>query len=122
MKTENSNMIQIDGARLKKAIDKRGVTIYEASIALEHSKNFLSNIIRSGRIHRSTVTSLASVYGINLAEYALIEEKPAEAKTDELAELEEIIAKGVLRALEEFKEEHGPEAIVKAMEKWRTER
>lgn len=122
MRQTNTNMVAIDGERLKKAIEKRGTNIYEAGVAIDRSRSYIGSVIRTGRIHKAAIRDLSETFGIKLAEYAIIEKtEPAETK-DELGELEEIIARGVLKALEEFKEEHGPEAIVKAMEKWRTER
>lgn len=119
----NKTMKQIDGARLRKAILRRDLTVAKAGEALGRSRNFLGNAIRDGWIHQATMQLLDERFGINAAEYELRKEEPKEdTKTDDLAHLEEIIAKAVLRALEEFKEEHGPEAIVKAMEKWRNER
>ena len=119
----NSSMKQIDGERLKKALLRRDLKVAETGLALGRSRGFLSNSVKNGWIHKATIQILDERYGIKLAEYEIPEEPKEDPAKDTKSEdaLEDIITAAVLKALEEFSENHGPEAIVKAMEKWRKE-
>ena len=111
-------MIEIDGARLKKAIERKGMTAYQASEGLDRSKNFFNNIIRENRISTKTVKELETIYKIFPAEYEKHEEPQEEAKTPETEDLKAIIAEAVLEALKRYPHE----VIAAEMEKWREKR
>lgn len=111
-------MIEIDGVRLRKAIERRGMTIYQASEGLDRSKSFFGNIIREHRISAKTMKELEATYKILPAEYERREEAENEAKTTETEDLKAIIAEAVLEALKRYPHE----VIAAEMEKWRDKR
>ncbi len=117
-KNGNTNIIQIDGERLRKAIMKRSVSIYDAGVAINRSKSYIGSVMRSGRIHKAAVKDLAETYGIALAEYEKREEAETEEKTTETEDLKAIIAEAVLEALKRYPHE----VIAAEMEKWREKR
>lgn len=111
-------MIEIDGARLRKAIERRGMTIYQAAEGIDRSKSFFGNIIRENRISGKTMKELEVTYKIFPAEYEKHEEAENEPKTTETEDLKAIIAEAVLEALKRYPHE----VIAAEMEKWREKR
>lgn len=73
-----SKGVPINGAKLKMAIAKRGITLTEISERLGLSRgNSFHNYIRRNRIQKDAATSLEEYFGIPFSEYSPDEEEEA---------------------------------------------
>ena len=61
--------LKVDGVRLKKAFEDRSIVMTKASYDMGFDRSYLSGIIYSGKIRKSTADYLDMVYGIPYEEY-----------------------------------------------------
>lgn len=64
-KRMNSNLINIDGAKLKEALRQKNKKVTEASIMLGYSKSFLGRCIQRNSINKPALALLNQVCGID---------------------------------------------------------
>lgn len=56
---------EISGAKLKKELAKKDVSLASASVAIGHSEGYLSNVISTGLMPIATALLLEHTFGIN---------------------------------------------------------
>lgn len=76
MGSNSKNWTKIDYDKLKAALQKRGVRVTEASIAIGRADNYIAGLKSSGKISPSSAILLRSIYGIDIGEYAYVEPEP----------------------------------------------
>lgn len=76
---KRNKMIEINGSKLKEAIFKRGMT--ESGVALEigYDPGYIRKACSIGKLNRSTVKMLQTMYHIN-PDYFVIPEEPKEVE------------------------------------------
>lgn len=62
--SKNFNMIDIDGEKLKKVLEQRGIQMATLSRELGYAKTFVKNMITQERARMSVVNYLKAVYNI----------------------------------------------------------
>ena len=75
-------MSQLNEMSLKKALEKRGLTMKEASEGIGHSINYLGGVVRKGVIPNSAILSLKAIYNIQPEEY-IIEDADTDGRVNE---------------------------------------
>lgn len=64
----NFDMVAIDGDKLKNELHKRGITMTDASLQMGRTKNYVAQIVSTGRTPRATLVVLKSLYNIDEAD------------------------------------------------------
>ena len=72
---KNNNMVRIDGEKLRKAIESRGLIMSDASEELGFNRMFISNCRNRGQMSRYAMVALQSRFGIPTEEY-MVKDKP----------------------------------------------
>lgn len=102
-----TNMVEIDGEKLKKIFLNRNLSISDVSMKMGFNPGYISNVCSRNRITRNGIISLKNICDIDPEEYAIEEnnsnqmEKQPPTKNDYDLELEEIIYRAIKRALSE---------------------
>lgn len=77
-----STTIEIDGQKLAKEIEKRGVTKAQVSMEVGHADNYMNGVITTGKIPVSTMKLLELHYNIKLADIEKKVEEPVVEKVE----------------------------------------
>ena len=81
------NMIKIDKDKLRNEIQRRGISLVEASVAIGAKRNYLSSALYTGTMNMIVVNALKLQYNIN-PEDIIYKEEPEEPE-----KLEEVTSK-----------------------------
>ena len=83
-----ARMINIVPENLEKEICKRSLTKGDVSETIGHNRNFISESMRKGRLSRSAVKGLESIYNIPPESYCITEKTEPVNEPEELPEPE----------------------------------
>ena len=94
-KTMNYQYTKVDGEKLSRILDERGLTQMEVSAAIGYSKNYIDNSIAWGRISKAGSIALEHMFGIKPEDYAPDEKPVVEEPVEELQAIEAIRECGI---------------------------
>ena len=72
----NSRLIEIDGAKLRKLLESKGVELAVASREMGYDSSFLSRSCTRNSVSPNGAKSIEHIYGVSLDDYKKTEPEP----------------------------------------------